>query len=243
MKVLLRKIHPTECKEFSLSLKGHVDYTKVLLSITRKLLVNGDCISEKECDVRKSAYLKLNIDKQKRVFVYLSANKYYSMEYPYNVNTSIDNNVLSVYTTTGIECTFKRISDAISILNSVKCNSIIDVYESRDEEDENVDIESYKMLESFWANEPSYIRYDYDEKNSNADIHPLHHLDVNMSKEGSYKIGLHGNLLPSSFEDILDKKTDCFYLAKKSSPQVDMLVKRNLRSNKKKKSRKGKRRR
>lgn len=243
MKVLLRKIHPTECKEFSLSLKGHVDYTKVLLAITRKLLINGDSMSEEECDVRKCSYLKLYIDKQKRVFVYLSVNKYYSMEYPYNVNTSIDNNVLSVYTTTGIECTFKRISDAISILNSVKCNSIIDVYESRDEEDDNIDIESYKMLESFWANEPSYIRYDYDEKNSNADIHPLHHLDVNMSKEGSYKIGLQGKLLPSSFEDILDKKTDCFYLAKKSTPKVSMLDKGKLASIKKKKSHKGKRRR
>lgn len=243
MKVLLRKIHPTECREFSLSLKGHVDYTKVLLSITRKLLVNGDCLTEKECDVRKFAYLKVYIDKQKRVFVYLSTNKYYSMEYPYNVNTSIDNKVLSVYTTTGIECSFKRISDAVSILNSVKSNSIIDVYESRDEEDDNIDIESYKMLEAFWANEPSYIRYDYDEKNTNADMHPLHHLDVNMSKEGSYKIGLHGKLSPSAFEDIIDKKTDCFYLTKNSQPKAGMLDTGKLSSYKTTKSRKGNRRR
>lgn len=33
MKEIFRKIEAFECKNFSLSLRGHVDYTKVLLSI------------------------------------------------------------------------------------------------------------------------------------------------------------------------------------------------------------------
>ena len=177
------------------------------------------------------------IDKQSRIFVYLSLNKFYSFEYPCQVELDkYTHQVNSVYTTSGLRCTLELISNAISILDEVKCDSIIDVYESRDEDDAFLNIDAYKLLEYFWAHEPCYLRYDYDPKSSNGALHPLCHLDVNMSLKGSYKIGLKSKLSPSKFEDIVNKNTDCYYLLDKLPSHLKML--KTYQKNKKRYKRK-----
>lgn len=194
MKEILRKIEFYENKKFSQTLKQHKDYTRVLLEITRKLLNNNDSIEE--VSLSTQSYLKVVINKQSRIFVYLSTDKFYSFEYPCQVEVNkYTKQVLSIYTTTGIRCTWELISNAISILDDVKCDSIIDVYESRDEEDAFMNIEAYKLLEYFWAHEPCYLRYDYDPRSS--------------------KIGLKSKLSPEEFENIVNKSTDCYYLLEK----------------------------
>lgn len=63
-----------------------------------------------------------------------------------------------------------------------------------------------KLLLTF---EPGYIRYDYDPDNAIDDVHPLHHLDIYYSDEGTFKLGFHESIKVSerlefsSFEDIL----------------------------------------
>lgn len=79
MKVILRKIEPYENKKFSKTLKSQKDYTMVLLEITRKLLNNYDAINKVSSS--SQAYIKLVVDKQSRLFVYLSRDKYYTLEY------------------------------------------------------------------------------------------------------------------------------------------------------------------
>lgn len=69
MKTVLRKIDAYECKKFSPTLKQHKDYTRVLLEITRKLLNNGDWIEKTSLSTQ--AYMKMVIDRQSRVFVFL----------------------------------------------------------------------------------------------------------------------------------------------------------------------------
>lgn len=229
MKVILRKIASYENRKFSQTLKQHKDYTRVLLEITKKILSNNDSININEISLSSQAYLKLQIDKQSRIFVYLSVDKYM---YTKQVN--------SVYTTSGINCTWELISNAISILDDVKCDSIIDVYESKDEEDAFLNVEAYKLLEYFWAHEPCYLRYDYDPKSCNGALHPLNHLDVNISLKGSYKLGLKSKLSPSEFENIVNKSTDCYYLLDKlpshlmnlKAYQKNKRSKRNLKRNK-----------
>ena len=214
MKVILRKIEPYESKKFSKTLKCQKDYTMVLLEITRKLLNNYDSIDK--VPTSSQAYIKLVVDKQSRLFVYLSKDKYYTFEYSNKVEVDLfTKEVKSIYTTTGVNCTLELISNAISILNDVKSNSIIDVYESRDIEDAHINLEAYKLLEYFWAHEPCYLRYDYDPINSKGALHPLNHLDVNISPNGSYKIGLQSRLSPVEFENIVNKTTDCYYLTEK----------------------------
>lgn len=225
MKVILRKIEPYESKKFSQTLRSQRDYTRVLLEITRKLLNNSDSIEK--AALPSQAYIKLIVDKQSRIFVYLSKDKFYSFEYSNSVEIDwISKDVKSIYTTTGIKCTLELISNAISILNEVKCDSIIDVYESRDNEDGFINLEAYKLLEYFWAHEPCYLRYDYDPVNSKGSLHPINHLDVNISVNGTYKIGLRSRLTPGEFENIVNKSTDCYYLMDKL-PSHMLIVKAN----------------
>ena len=132
--------------------------------------------------------------------------------------------------------TFELISNAISILDDVQHDSIIDVYESRDEEDAFMNIEAYKLVEYFWAHEPCYLRYDYDPKSYNGKLHPLNHLDVNISLKGSYKLGLRAKLTPYVFEDIINKNTDCYYLFDKL-PSHSAILKNNKRQKKKRERR------
>jgi len=231
MKVILRKIESYESKKFSRTLRCQKDYTMVLLEITRKLLNNYDAIDEVTSS--SQAYIKLVIDKQSRLFVYLSKDKFFSFEYSNTVEVDLyTKEVKSIYTTTGINCTLDLISNAISILNEVKSDSIIDVYESRDVEDALINIEAYKLLEYFWAHEPCYLRYDYDPVNSKGSLHPLNHLDVNISLNGSYKIGLGSRLAPADFENIVNKSTDCYYLIEKLPPHL-LVLKANKRLKKK----------
>ena len=69
------------------------------------------------------------------------------------------------------------------------------------------------LLEEMLSFEPGYIRYDIDEQNENGTLHPLHHLDVNYSAYGAYKIGLNAKLVNGYFENILDISTDCCFLS------------------------------
>lgn len=48
----------------------------------------------------------------------------------------------------------------------------------------------WKVLRFLMMFELSYIRYDYDEKNQDDKYHPLHHIDINYTELGSYKIGI-----------------------------------------------------
>lgn len=232
MKVILRKIEAYENYKFSKTLKQHKDYTRVLLEITKKLLNNSDYIDKSY--LSSQAYMKVTIGKQSRIFVYLSVDKYYSFEYPCQVEVDrLTNKINSIHTKTGIECSYELISNAISILDDVKSDSIIDVYESRDEDDEFMNIDAYKLLEYFWAHEPCYLRYDYDPKSNNGALHPLHHLDINMSLNGTYKIGLKDKILPEEFEDIVNKNTECYYLLDKLPPHL-LILKGSRRKKKRK---------
>ena len=71
------------------------------------------------------------------------------------------------------------------------------------------------MSANFYKNfstDLGYIRYDYDEKHENEKIHSLHHLDINYSSKGTYKIGLKKALKDEDFIDMLDLRTECKYL-------------------------------
>jgi len=73
----------------------------------------------------------------------------------------------------------------------------------------------WKMILYLIEFEPGYMRYDFDEKNDNGKIHPLHHLDINYSNNATYKLGLEAKLTPELFLDLINKETDCFFLSKK----------------------------
>ncbi len=75
---------------------------------------------------------------------------------------------------------------------------------------------SLDILELLLHTEPSYLRYDYDPITAKGKEarHPIHHLDINMSRKGKYKLGLYEHLSPKDFVDIVSEDKDCHFLSK-----------------------------
>lgn len=48
----------------------------------------------------------------------------------------------------------------------------------------------YELIMYFIEFQSGYIRYDYDAKNKNGKIHPLHHFDLSYCNYTTYKFGL-----------------------------------------------------
>ncbi|WP_284115352.1 hypothetical protein [Acinetobacter pittii] len=71
-----------------------------------------------------------------------------------------------------------------------------------------------KLLNHMFFQEDGYLRFDYDEKNSNGHLHPLNHLDINYSNSSTFKLGLKARVDFHTFWDILRSDTNCFYLEK-----------------------------
>ncbi|HDR4894643.1 TPA: hypothetical protein QCR41_002791 [Bacillus cereus] len=68
-----------------------------------------------------------------------------------------------------------------------------------------------RILMELFNFEPSYIRYDYDEKNENGRLHPLNHLDIYYSQTTTFKLGCSAFDL-NMFMNMLDLNTDCEFL-------------------------------
>ena len=72
----------------------------------------------------------------------------------------------------------------------------------------------WQIINLLTYHEDGYLRYDKDLANENGRLHPLYHIDVCYSSHSTFKIGLDTALDQSSFGDLLNTKTDCYYLSK-----------------------------
>lgn len=198
-----------EVNKYSNTIKDRKDCIRVILETVRSLLYNSGVVSESLC---KYPYLKLVVNNQSRIYVFLSDSKFYSFSFNCQIEIEHESsNVLSIYTKNGINCTFPLLSQALSIISEIRNGSLYDVYSSLDDEDITND-QAYRLLDFFWGSELGYLRYDYDKKNHNGLIHPLNHFDVNITEQAHYKIGLEGKITPAEFENIVNEETDCFFL-------------------------------
>lgn len=66
--------------------------------------------------------------------------------------------------------------------------------------------------------EYGYIRYDHDivgyneaKKQNKPHKHPLHHADIHLSNESTFKVGFSGKVTPQQFIDILDNEQLRYY--------------------------------
>lgn len=152
--------------------------------------------------------IKIEVSKTSRLFVYVDKNKYFSCLFPFSINKKEGNFNIQHE---DIKITNKLLSEVFSLLNDIKKDPFYDRYHNVDEET-NYSNEAYLILEKLITTEPSYVRYDYDVKNAKSHIHPLIHLDVNMSKSGTFKIGIVKHMPEGTFENVFNKNANCFYL-------------------------------
>lgn len=203
MKVITKDILPFQENDFFLPLRDKINYARLIVLAARLLLLDY------EIQTRVTSSMKLVVDKMSRLFFYKD-NKYFSVSFPFTVLID-ENDVITITTYSGRLVDNKSISDVISILEDeqFKLNpSPIDFYSG-------TNIHEYKgflLLEEILQFEPAYIRYDMDAPNQKGKLHPLHHLDINYSSCGSYKLGLYHVIDAEYFENILNINTDCSFL-------------------------------
>ncbi|MEZ7821353.1 MAG: hypothetical protein QMB51_03530 [Patescibacteria group bacterium] len=203
MKIIERKILPFQEKDFFPPLRSKVDYARLLALSARMLLLDYQPTTQ------SSSIMKLVIEKMNRLFFYKEA-KYFSVSFPFNVLFENDK-ITSITSYLGKEVDSKSISAIISILDNEQFAinpSLIDYYIDPHE----IDSSGLFLLEEIFQFEPSYIRYDHDIERNNGRLHPLHHLDVNYSTYGTFKIGLNDNISHQYFEDLQNINTDCCYI-------------------------------
>jgi len=205
MKSINLDILPFQESSFFSPMREKIDYVRVLMHTSRKLLLQVDILDEIEI----TSTMKLLVDKMNRVFFY-KEGKYFSIAFPFSVQIH-ENQVTQIETYTGKVLDFKSISAVLSIIESeeFKINpSLIDLYI----EPHSISPSGMFLLEELFQAEPSYIRYDNDPDRENGRIHPINHLDINYSSYGTYKIGLNNVITSDFFENTLRITTECKYI-------------------------------
>lgn len=204
MKTIERKILPFQEKYLFSPLRNKVDYARLLVLSARILLLDY------ESQISSSSNMKLIIEKMNRLFFY-KEGKYFSVSFPFNVLFDEDK-ITSITSYSGREVDSKSISSVISILDNEQFlinPSLIDFYI----EPFGIDSSGLFLLEEIFQFEPSYIRYDHDIERAKGKLHPLHHLDVNYSTYGTFKIGLNNAITCQYFEDMQNINTESSYIS------------------------------
>lgn len=211
MKRIIIPIESYELDDFKAHKEEMKDYALLVLLISRKLINFPHKKAEDITNVSKP-FLMMDISKHSRAFLFIANNKYFCISYPLTIKVETDN--IKVYSTEkSIELTNQNISECIGIINSLGRNgNFLDAWMNDDGSNSQ---SSLDILELLLHTEPSYLRYDHDPITAKGKEtrHPAHHLDINMSKRGTYKLGLYEHLSPKDFISIINGETDCHYLS------------------------------
>lgn len=212
MKRVIIPIENYELDDYKTHKDGMKDYAYLILLISRKL-ISFPYLSEENINSISKPFLMMDICKNSRAFLFISHNKYFCVSYPLNIKQ--DGNNVKIYSTEkNVEVTNQVISECIGVISSLATNgNFIDAWMNDDGSNTQASLD---ILELLLHTEPSYLRYDYDPITAKGKEarHPVHHLDINMSRKGKYKLGLYEHLSPKDFVDIVSEDKDCHFLSK-----------------------------
>lgn len=207
---IVRKIYAYEFDVFKTHNDSSVDFTALILAVARKVLDEASQMAILNVDKTTEPFLVVKVGKNSRANIFISSNKYVSISFPFNVKYK-QGHIKLYIDKHGTEISSDIISECVSIVNVLKNDgTFVDVWFESDEPYSEL---SLRIIEYLLHSEPCYLRYDYDMAKANGSLHPIHHLDINMTKGGHYKIGLHKKLSHKQFLDILDIETNCYYLS------------------------------
>lgn len=198
-------------EKFSKPIRNKKDIVLFIFDAVDALLVR---VSGEECGV-----LWIKKEKMSRIFCFLD-EKYFSLVFPFEVELIRENEFKIYDSFFEIEIDnrkivlLRRILDEIDFMgNSIESiieDAYLDVAENGYEHEE---IEQcFMLILRLLSMELGYIRYDYDPEHENGKFHPLHHLDINYSSKGTYKLGMNNKIQINDFVDLLDVKKECRYI-------------------------------
>ena|SRR5580765_8424278 len=205
MKIIERIILPFQEDIFFSPIRDKIDYVRLVAMAARQLLLNTqDLAGTATCGLR------LVVDKMSRLFFYKD-KKYFSVAFPLVVSISNDSQVTELTTYSGSRLDNQAISEVISVIDDPAFRtdtSFINFFFNQDDGERS----DLHLLEELFQFEPSYIRYDCDPDRENGNLHPLHHLDINFSQYGTFKLGLSREIEPDYFESMQNINTECIFL-------------------------------
>lgn len=85
-----------------------------------------------------------------------------------------------------------------------------------DVQDES-ELQGLKMIMPLIPIEPSYLRFEEDEVRESR-LHPKYHLDINYTRDSTFKVGLTTRLGLKQLHEILDNEMFPYYLMSKGKP-------------------------
>ena len=226
-------------------LKRPLDYINITLQIIEHILSWPG--PEVETAVKMPYLIVDSCKKVQRVYI-VKDNQIVSFSFPFHVYEKTD--------ITGVRSWHIRYRD-IEVSTAVlsKCRGLYSDYEQYGDKktysevasgqnlkDSDV-LQAIKLFEVLMLTEPAYVRYDYAPREANGQKHPLFHFDYNFISTHHYKHGLHGRVTLSDLEDMINKDSDSWYVAKYRESVIDIRLRLKKRFGKKNKTRKKKRRR
>ena len=200
--------------KYDSSIRSRNDIVMLLLHIVKFLLQVNVC---DDFESTKDVELIIKVDKMSRIFI-CTEEKIHTFHFPFELKT-ISNKFQICYQGEIIDNL--HIAVLMSLFYEVNIISDINqLYElfldiekinQLSKEDFRLCSKLITLLLSF---EIGYLRYDYDERYNNGDIHPLNHLDINFTNGSTFKLGLKEKINQTVLDDIVDTGTNCHYLVK-----------------------------
>ena len=198
------------CARLHCNISSAKEYLLFVLDVSEFILSNIMNFKEEEL-----ATSNINLEDvvlcNKRIFCFVSKDKYFSVNYPMEVN---ENATLIHLGNSRVDLmSISNIKGAIDdLFNGFQKNNIT-LEESNKNSSTVLSKNELRFVEQVLSLEHGYLRYDYDKDNENGRFHPLNHLDLNYYT-GKFKIGLYGRLAPYEFMTILGciPKEECAFI-------------------------------
>lgn len=213
-------------------LKKPLDYINIVLQIIEHLLSWSGPENEELVNI---PYLLIESTKKIQRAYIIKNNQIVSFAFPFHVYNKVDG--------TSGHCDWHVRYKDIDISTVILSNSrgLYSDYEAYQDKKSFQEIASaqnlsdtdvlnaIRLFESLMITEPAYFRYDYDPKGAKGLKHPLCHIDCNFINEHHYKIGLYDRINFAQIEDMLDKDTNSWFIAKYKEPVQEKKKKKKKR--------------
>lgn len=165
------------------------------------------------------------VDKMSRIFFFSNNKvKYYTILLPMTImKTNNPDSAKYEFELNGIRLTSELISSVIQLINLgiEKTSSSLELAELFDDVEIQLKKDVWSVFRDLLLSEEGYVRYDEDTNAYNEALkkeepkrHPKNHLDIFLHSHNQFKIGLNKPLSDKEFIDILNLKTDCYFLHK-----------------------------
>lgn len=189
-------------------IRTKTNYIVLLMRLIKLMLANIPT-AENRC----AGEILLKSEKMSRIII-SGKDKIFSIAFPFFIEETDDG--LRFYSNNYLDVNHKTTSQILELFRDNKILDHSDVLMFADPIDNisRFDPDIWSLSRDLITVEDGYLRYDFDPKNVDGHLHPLHHLDIFYTTSSTFKIGLNSEIAISAFEDVINLRTDCYYLDK-----------------------------